>query len=101
MTTKNLKLRPLKQEEFEKFTPDEKWQYVVSESLVFAQLILGMVDKWQAGDAVKCLGCLQASIILHKMRPAVPDEEFMHTANEFLKNLKVKVNQDLKKEGKI
>lgn len=104
-----LKLRSIKQEQFEKFTPDEKWQYIVSESIVFAQLLIGTIDKWQAGDAVKCLGCLQASIILHKMRRFVPDEEYMHTAAEFLKNLQVDVNaglaqglkQDIQKTGKI
>lgn len=80
-------LKDITPAQFDKFTNEEKMKFITEESLKFAQLVIGNIQKWKGADSVKCLGLLQASIILHRMRGFVDDEQFIFTAKEYLENM--------------
>lgn len=86
-------LKEVTPEQFDKFTNEEKMKYITEESLKFAQLVLGTIEKWKGADSVKCLGLLQASIILHKLRRFVDDEQFIFTTKEYLENMVITQNE--------
>jgi hypothetical protein len=85
-------LKDITPAQFDKFTSEEKMKFITEESLKFAQLVIGNIQKWKGADSVKCLGLLQASIILHKMRGFVDDDQFLFTTKEYLENMVITQN---------
>lgn len=93
-------LKDITPAQFDKFTPEQKMKFITEESLKFAQLVLKNIEKWKGADSVKCLGLLQASIILHKMRLFVDDEQFIFTTKEYLENMVITENAPQQNEVK-